>query len=368
MSMERSYQRVLLYDANNNPIATTDDGGAYKVETIAKARNSSGTIIDPATEGKQDDAITKLTSLDGKDFATETTQATLATETTADAIRDNVGEAIASPAANTLLDRLKSIWTSLNDINLVSGIKKIVDALPTGDNWIGKSKVGDGTNTVNLVLDNTIYRIESRASIVGQTEGAGSEKKVSVIDDISDSSVKRLQSESLLAPGSTVNIGSTIPSDPANLVIEFLSNATYDEDMLQDGTTPIQFTYAPAAGKVIAVQDVLVCFTADDFEFNGASFGPNTMLSNGCLFQIYTGGSLIDLYTIYQNEDFLRIPGRIPVINNTGPKDLLSAAFVFGGLIQLDGDAGDYVRFTVRDDLTSTKFKYFTSTIYGAEI
>jgi hypothetical protein len=56
------------------------------------------------------------------------------------------------------------------------------------------------------------------------------------------------------------------------------------------------------------------------------------------------------------------------VINNTGPKDLLSGAFAFGGLIKLVGDNGDYVRFTVRDDLTSTKLKYFTATVYGAEV
>lgn len=338
MSVE-TIARVLYDHVNSRFLKYVQDGTESLLGTAAKLRNAAGTIVNPATEGKQDDAITKLTSLDGKDFATQTTL---------DAVRDNVGEAIESPVAYTLLDRLKASYAKLTEIdtvldaiNLTAGIKKIVDALPIGDNWIGRVKVGDGTHVADTIAD------------------------------VDTPALRRLMTESLLAPGSVVNLGSTIPADPANLVISFLvdGGSPASHDMLVDGSsTPVQFTWVPAAGQAVAVQDVLLCFTADDFEFDGVSFGPNPKLTNGCLFQVYTAGVLTDLYTIYQNEDFLRIPGRIPVINNTGPKDLLSASFVFNGLIKLHGDDGDYVRVTIRDDLTSVKLKYFTATIYGAEI
>lgn len=47
-------------------------------------------IAAPATEAKQDTMITSLASLDGKDFATETTLATLATQTTLMAVNSNL--------------------------------------------------------------------------------------------------------------------------------------------------------------------------------------------------------------------------------------------------------------------------------------
>jgi len=78
-----------------------------------------------------------------------------------------LGEVQDTPTANTLLGRLKDnyteltsidswlelIDTTLDAINLTTGIKKIVDALPTGANWIGKILVGDGTNTVDVPAD-----------------------------------------------------------------------------------------------------------------------------------------------------------------------------------------------------------------------
>jgi hypothetical protein len=85
--MSESLARI-LYDSVNSRVAKfIDDSGDSLLAIVGKLRNAAGSIVNPATEDKQDDAITKLTSLDGKDFATQTTLATLATETKLELVR-----------------------------------------------------------------------------------------------------------------------------------------------------------------------------------------------------------------------------------------------------------------------------------------
>lgn len=226
----------------------------------------------------------------------------------------------------------------------------------------------DGSLDVDVIVDNLINRLEVRSSIIGQIASAGTDKRVTVIDDLVSANVLRLQTQALLAPGSTVNIGTSIPADPANLIIEFLKTTGGSNSMLVDGTTPVEFKYQPAAGKTIAVDSVLLAFSTDDMYFDGLSFGPNVGMTNGILLELTVSSVSTEIFTIQINEDFLRVPGRIPMINNTGPKDVVSAAFSFGGLIRIVGDNSDHISVVVRDDLTSVKFKYLTATIYGAEV
>lgn len=184
-----------------------------------------------------------------------------------------------------------------------------------------------------------------------------------------DSSVYRLQTEARLAPGSTVSLGTSIPADPADLIVAFLEDSGGSEHCLVDGSvTPQTFEYQPNTGITIAVQELLIVFTADDFSFDGASFGPNPALTNGIRIELDIGGTVTEIFNIKQNEDFLRVPGRIPLVNNTGPKDVLGAAFNFGGLLRLDQTADDKIIVTVRDDLSGIKLKYLTFTVYGVEV
>jgi|GEM_PF-6127775 len=117
----------VIYDSVNSAFAKfLVDGSDSLLATASKLRNVAGTIINPSTEDKQDDAITKLTSIDGKDFATETT------------------------------------LTSIKDTD---GVKKITDALPVGDNVVGRVKVTDGTDVADIETNNGIHRLETRGSI-----------------------------------------------------------------------------------------------------------------------------------------------------------------------------------------------------------
>lgn len=64
-------------------------------------------------------------------------------------VYDSAGTAIDPAKEGTL----SSVDTVLKAIRDTAGIKKIVDALPAGDNWIGRIKLGDGTNLVAVLTD-----------------------------------------------------------------------------------------------------------------------------------------------------------------------------------------------------------------------
>jgi hypothetical protein len=161
-------------------------------------------------------------------------------------------------------------------------------------------------------------------------------------------------------------IGADIPSDPSAFVLEFLEDGG-SSDMLVDGSsTPVVFQRGPGTGEVWSLRELLLTFTADDFSFDGDSFGPVSILATGLAIEIVKDSVTTEVFRIFQNEDFIRVPGRIPLINNTGPKDVLGAAIVFDGLV-LNQSAGDLVRMTVADDLTSIKLKYLTATVFAVK-
>lgn len=452
----------VLYEAAGNALKIVTDGADYLLAVAAKLRNAAGTIINPATEDKQDSAITKLTSLDGKDFATQTTLSTLATEaklelvralletidadtsvlagvdfatqttlaafkaafdardlatqttlaavlvdtgqieallTTIDVDTSNLDVLLSTRATEaTLLSadgRLTTIDAVLDSIKDTDGIKKITDELPAGTQDIGSVRLRDilgnginsvlnnairrlearssitspdGASDVAVVTDNSINRLETRTAIVGQVEGAGSEVKATIIADTEESAQKRLQTEARIAPGSTVNIGTGIPANPADLVLQFLEDGTSSEDMLVNGSgTPVNFDFGADPTDELSIEQLLLVFAADDFEFDGASFGPNIALTNGIEVQTIINSITTTIFTIKQNEDFLRIPGRPPIVNNTGPKDILAAAFGFGGVVKLAAGSSDKIRVRVQDNLTSVKFKYLTGTVYAVK-
>ena len=297
---------------------------------------------------------------------------------------DAFGTAIASPVANTLLARAQTVIDRLTSIKDTDGVQIIDDIVRLGDtarNGInsilnnairrletrGSITSPNGALDVAVIADNSINRLETRGSVVGQVAGTGAETKITVIEDIDNAAFKRLQTEARIAPGSTVNIGTGIPADPASLVISFLTNGGSENMLVNGSVTPVAFEYQPASGVVLSVQQLLVVFAADDFNFDGDSFGPNALLTNGIKFETDIGGVVTEIFNIKQNEDFIRVPGRIPLVNNTGPKDLLGVAFAFGGLMKLTQADDDKLLVTIRDNLTSVKFQYLTCTIYGAE-
>lgn len=338
-----------------------DSGGRAKVQADALPLPAGA-----STEAKLEAVRALLASLDGKDFATQTTLATLATEAKLEAVRvllssiDGKDFATQTTLAAQALDiaallvNSADIETILTSIRDAAGIKKIADELPAGTQEIGAVK--QGTKAVGAdAWPGVLYDAAGNA--------------ITSITDTEDPAEKRLQTESRLAPGSVVNIGTGVPADPGDLVISYLTDTGGGYDMLVNGSsTPVAFTFSPPIGETVSVQEILVIFTADDFSFDGASFGPNSALSNGIKVETTLDGTTTEIFNILQNEDYLRIPGRVPLVNNTGPKDVLGASFQFGGLLKLVQADGDNVTITVRDNLTSVKLKYLTATLFGATV
>lgn len=107
-------------------LLTSLDGKDFATETTLAALNAKITAVDTtgkATEAKQDDIITLLTSLDGKDYATQTTLAALAgtdfaTETTLSALNakvtavDTTGKATEAKQ-DTMITSLSNLETDL---------------------------------------------------------------------------------------------------------------------------------------------------------------------------------------------------------------------------------------------------------------
>lgn len=163
-------------------------------------------------------------------------------------------------------------------------------------------------------------------------------------------------------------IGADIPPDPTAFVLEFLENGGSNNMRVDGSVTPVIFSKGPTVtNEQWSLRELLLTFTADDFSFDGLSFGPNSALTNGFILEIVKNSITTPVFTVKQNEDFLRVPGRTPLVNNTGPKDVLGASLSFDGLI-LSQSTGDYVQIRVRDDLTSIKLKYLTATMFATRV
>lgn len=163
-------------------------------------------------------------------------------------------------------------------------------------------------------------------------------------------------------------IGSDIPPDPTAFVLEFLENGGSNNMRVNGSVTPVTFSKGPTVtDEQWSIREILLTFTADDFSFDGLSFGPNPALTNGFILEVVKNSVVTPVFTVKQNEDFLRVPGRTPLVNNTGPKDVLGASLSFDGLI-LNQTTSDLVRIRIRDDLTSIKLKYLTATLFASRI
>jgi len=453
----------------------TIDADTSNLDVLLSTRASEATVATLATETKLEAVRVLLTSIDSKDFATQTTLAALLAAFNAEDFATQV--------------TLAAVLAAIASIKDTDGIKKITDALPVGDNWIGRTKVGDGTNVAALQsIDGVQHLAAGKANIIDTTnstvaqlgsggafapaggtdvsqfaavavtvhsdqdsaldgmvfefsqDGTNWDDKYKFNLEASTSQTRRfqfpvcaryfrvnytngtttttafrvqtiLQRNNILTSihrvqdvvredrsaqimksviiaqreGALVNdfypvqsdisgnlkvttVGTDVPSDPSQLVLEFCKNGG-SENLLVDGSvTPVNFDAGPTiTNEVWSLREVLLTFAADDFAFDGDSFGPNVKMTNGIDVEIVQNGTPVSIFTVLQNEDFLRLPGRTPLVNNTGPKDVLGAAIAFQGLV-LNASTSDVVRVKIQDNLTSVKFQYLTATVFAVKV
>lgn len=151
---------------------------------------------------------------------------------------------------------------------------------------------------------------------------------------------------------------SPIPSE--NLAWEFptLLNGAV-ENMGVDGSVVNQiFSFAPVASQIVYVKD-LNMYLADIGALVFDKFGSSTVLTNGLLIEFQTNGILRTISNLFRNPDIsacFHHGGSSSGVTYQGKME-------FGSLVRLDGDQSDFIRATVRDDLSTNIFIKMTTQV-----
>jgi hypothetical protein len=242
----------------------------------------------------------------------------------------------------------------------------ILDSNTAGLPFIGKN---DNSKALIARLTNDGY-LHTVTELIDENRN-----KVGIIydsgNDVSGATY-RLQVESDIKPGASINVGAPLPSNPTLLYTIFLKDSIGSENLLVNGSsTPVEFSVDADSTQDITLNELRFVFSTDDMTFDGESFGPNIALTNGIKIDItVNNGDYAELINIKINEDFLRFVSSAGInilLNNTGPKDICIASFNLGGNMKLVAGSGDFVKVTIRDDLTSVKLHYLTATLYGVK-
>lgn len=350
----------VLVDSSGNLVKVTQDGSEYKIEIIGKLRDADGTIVNPAKEDGN------LATLAGKDFATQTTLASLLSAFNA--------EDFASETTLLSVDgRLTNIDAVLDSIKDTDGIKKITDQLPAGTNEIGKvaqgtKAAGSGAwpnvlydasgNPVGVVLDGSIYRIQADAKIA---KGASALVHLDAID--TDSGQGRLKSTIYTPDGDPVTFGS-VPPNPASIENGFVKSGGSASLLVDGDPTPVVFTYVADSTYDISIQEIGFVMASNSITFGGGKFGSSSSLTNGLLVEITSNGNTGTLGLLRQNEDFVHFasPGGFNWVVSS--KDMMSSVYLIGGGLKLKAGTADVVRVTVQDDIDSAA-TYFQCFVKG---
>ena len=297
MSAERSLQAQFLTDENGNIVGVVLDGSIYRLQTVGKVLNSSGSQIDPATQATLADADTKLGTID------------------------------------SVLDSIKD----------TDGVKKITDALPAGDNAIGRIRLVNSANT----------------------------KIVTVIDDATEATNKRLLVEADFKPGIYIGTqeGSTV-ENPAAEVKQNLEDSGGSSDLGVDGSgTPVEFTFDADPTddiRLASLRFVLICNT---IRTDVGSFGPlNSALTNGVKVEVRSNSVTTQIALLKETVHFLGFHGpSSQPFDRSGSYDQMIIQHSFGGT-KLFAGTGDFVKVTVQDDLSSNQFEYFFVSVAGQKV
>jgi len=228
-----------LVDGSGNAVGITLDGGIYKLETKS--------------------------TLSGAGIATETTLAAILVDT----------------------GQIEVILAAIRD---TAGIKKITDALPTGDNVIGRVKITEGTNVAGLILDGAIYRLQ-----VETKQAAGSVVNTRIQD----------------GNGTILADVSTDPIDAFNrLAVE--GKVSISNPMAPAGTTAVQYAPSPLGfmgvdtdtfvitdGKTLTIQSIFAGAEGDPTEKGSkveVFYTPDGGATEKIIDRIYITGDTISLF------------------------------------------------------------------------
>jgi len=308
---------AILFDEFGSPITTVSgvDGVRIGVDT-------SLDMSTLATEATASGSAQTLVSLEGKDFATETTQATLS--------------------------------TSVNQTNGTQ-VTRVVDQ--------------DGTSF--LVLDGAAIPVANKHMLVGGAGNVDSKTyHARMVDDTTVSGCKRIMVQSELKPGTAVQIGNFPGGALASVISDWvtLNGAGTVKGMNVDpGGTPDVYTYDADSVDDIIINELRLVMSFSELKFaSSGSFGDGASLTNGVLIEVTSGGVTAQLANVKQNEEFLLFPSPSVLLNTSGGEDVFVVSFPLG--ITLASGTGDNIKVTIRDDISSgaKSLNFFQGAISGA--
>lgn len=122
-------------------------------------------------------------------------------------------------------------------------------------------------------------------------------------------------------------------------------------DMTVDGSgTPVIFLLGPAAGEIWFVERVTL-LSKDSGNLDLNEFGSGPALSNGLRIEVQSNNVAINDFVFKNNQELINTSDMFLEIDQFTGASLLMYQFIFKETITLFGDQGDFVRFTVQDNL-----------------
>ena len=175
-----------------------------------------------ATASNQTDGSQKAQVVDGSDVLDINISGQAAIQNP-----PNLDVALSTRATETTLSaadtKLGTIDSTLDSIKDTDGIKKITDALPTGDNWIGRVRLGDGTNPVGVFTDGDT--LSDSEYTLAKFVGRDSENKARFLLTEADGTLRTASQPPSAPPGTTEFV---LAIDEADL--EIGAPPTYHEE------------------------------------------------------------------------------------------------------------------------------------------
>jgi hypothetical protein len=132
----------------------------------------------------------------------------------------------------------------------------------------------------------------------------------------------------------------------------FFLNGASDDMNVNGSVTPVSFSFTPSSGEIWYVDKVSIFLSDNDLNEND-KFGKITALTNGLQLQIQSKGISLEIANIKDNIDMNLI------FENNGvssPSNVFAGIIRFNPQIILLASNSDFIRFRVRDNLTSVNF------------
>jgi hypothetical protein len=364
----------VLFDQFGTDIATTSgiDGVRLGVSAVGTVDIGPSSLDELSTEATSSGIAQTATLIANKDFATQATLSTLATETKLEAVRlllssidsnDFSTEATASGIAQTL--------TSLNNKDFATetkleAVRALLASLDSKD-YATHAAQTDGSQTTQIVDGPNALDLDSfghSAARLYDKDG----NPIATVSGITVTDTVQLAVQATIAPGQSVSTTST-PGDLSLVVLDTVKNGGSEDLAVNGSLTPVEFVFNADATNDISLNEVRFVLVANTVKIDGASFGPSSTLPNGVLLEIRSDSNTTSVATVKKTEDFLSSysPGGT-TLDRSGSTDLIVAGFYFGGAAKLKAGTGDFVKVTIRDDLSAGTYKHLTCTVHGTKV